>query len=120
MSTFARERSESFPHRCIEAFNQRGIELLASCRHSEQVLRFLKDSPGELARNFHHPFVLGMLDNGSNTQVWPDFQTASSSPSRPFHFFSKGPQNAFWVRIPAIGTDQQTLHALATPANLLE
>jgi hypothetical protein len=97
MPTFARQRRQTFPHGGTLAFNQRGIELLASSCHGEQVLRFLKSAPGELARHLHHPFVLGMLDNGSNTQVWPHFQTASSSPSRPFHFFAKGSQHAFWV-----------------------
>jgi hypothetical protein len=73
MSTFTGERSQTFPHGCIEAFNQRGIELLASSRHGEQLLRFLKSSPADLARDFHHPFLLRALDHGGDTQVRPQF-----------------------------------------------
>ena len=120
MPTFARQSSQTFPHGRIEAFNQRGIELLASCRQGQQVVRFLKRSPAELARDFHHPFLLGMLDTGRNTQIRPDFSTASSSASRPFDFVWKGPHNALWIRIPAISTDQQTWPPLAPPANRLQ
>src|SRR5512135_3114577 len=102
MTAFSGERSQPFPHRCIEPFNQGRIELLASCGLLEPFLGSLKGSSCQGTRDCHHPFFLCMLDNGSNTESWPDFQTASSSPSRPFHFFSKGPQNAFWVRLPAI------------------
>ena len=73
MATFAGQRSQTLAHGRIEAFNQRGVELLAAERHAQDELRFLKRSPAELARDFHHPFVLGMLDNGGNTQTRPDF-----------------------------------------------
>jgi hypothetical protein len=73
MSTFARQRSQPFAHGSIEAFNQRGIELLTSRGHGEQVLRLLKHSPAELACHFHHPFLLRLLDNSGNTELWPDF-----------------------------------------------
>jgi len=73
MPTLARQRSQTFPHGCIEAFDQGRIELLASSRHSEQVLCFLKSSPGELACDFHHPFPFRVLDHGSDTELRPDF-----------------------------------------------
>jgi hypothetical protein len=120
MTAFSGERSQPFPHRCIEPFNQGRIELLASCGLLEQFLGSLKGSSCQGTRDFHYPFFLGMLDNGSNTESGPDFQTTSSSASRPFHFFSKGPQHAVWVRIPAIGADEQPLHEVTTPTNLLE
>src|SRR5437667_12141025 len=44
MPTFARQRSQTFPHSRIEAFDQGRIELLASARHGEQALCFLKRS----------------------------------------------------------------------------
>jgi hypothetical protein len=69
MPTFTSERSQTFPHGCIEAFNQGRIEFLASSRYGEQALRFLKSSPGELAGDFHYPFLLHALDHGDNTQV---------------------------------------------------
>src|SRR5579872_2956270 len=48
MPTFAGERSQTFPHGAIEAFNQGRIELRASDRHVQQVLCFLKYSQGQL------------------------------------------------------------------------
>ena len=44
MPTFARQRSQTFPHGRIEAFYQGRIELLASSRHFEQLLSFLNSS----------------------------------------------------------------------------
>ena len=72
MPTFARQRSQTFPHGCIEAFDQGRIELLASARHSEQVLCFLKSSPGELAGDFHHPLLFRVLDHRRDTEFGPD------------------------------------------------
>jgi len=120
VTTFSGERSQPFPHRGIEAFDQGGIELLTACCCLQECLRFLNGSSCQVTRDFYHPFFLRMLDDRGNTEIWPHFQTASSSPSRPFHFFSKGPHDAVWVRIPAIGADQQTLHAVTTPAHLQE
>jgi hypothetical protein len=120
MTTFSSERSEAFTHRGIEPFNQGGIELLTSCGLLQAFLRFLKGSSCQATGDFHPPFFLRMLDDRGNTEIGPDLQTASSSPSRPFHFFSKGTPDAVWVRMPAIGADQQTLHEMATPADLLE
>ena len=71
MPTFARQRSQTFPHGCIEAESYGRIELLASSRHCEQVLCFLNGSPGELAGDFHHPFLFRVLDHGSDTELWP-------------------------------------------------
>ena len=48
MPTFARQRSQTFPQGCIEAFNQGSIKLLASTRHCEQLSCFLKRSPCDL------------------------------------------------------------------------
>ena len=73
MPTFARQRSQTFPHGRIEAFDQGRIELLASSRHAEQVLSFLKRSPGDLACDFHHPFLFRVLDHGGDTELWPHF-----------------------------------------------
>ena len=73
MPTFARQRSQTFPHGCIEAFDQGRIELLASARHSEQVLCFLKSSPGELAGDFHHPLLFRAFDDRRDAELWPDF-----------------------------------------------
>jgi hypothetical protein len=120
MATFSRERSQPFTHRGIEAESYGGIELLTSCGLLQEFLRFLKGSSCQATRDFHHAFFLGMLDDGSNTEIWPDFQTAASWPRRPFHFFAKGAQDALWVRIPAISADEQTLHDLTTPVNLLQ
>src|SRR5260221_11426916 len=72
MPTFARQRSQTFPHGCIEAFDQERIELLASSRHGEQVLSFLKLSPGELARDFLHPLPFRHLDLRRDTSSWQD------------------------------------------------
>ncbi len=72
MPTFARQRSQTFPHGCIEAFDQGRIELLASSRHAEQVLCFLKSSPGDLACDFHHPPLFRVLDHGRDTELGPD------------------------------------------------
>jgi hypothetical protein len=107
VTTFSGERSQAFTHGSIETFNQGRIELLASRCLLEEFLRFLKSSSCHATGDFHHPLFLRMFDNGCNTQMWPDFQTASSSPSRPFHFFSKGTQDAFWVGIPAICADSR-------------
>jgi hypothetical protein len=120
MTTSSSERSQPFTHRRIEPFNQGGIELLTSSCLLEQFLRFLNGSSCQATSDFHHPFFLGTLDDRGNAEIGPDFQTASSSASRPLHFFSKGTQDAVWVRIPAIGADEQTLHEVTTPANLLE
>jgi hypothetical protein len=120
MTTFARERSQPFTHRGIEAFYQGGIERFTSCGLLQECLRFLKGSSCQTTRDFHHAFFLRVLDDGGNTELWPDFQTAASSARRPFHFFAKGTQDALWVRIPAISADEETLHDLTTPANLLE
>ena len=73
MATFARQGSQTLAHGGIEAVNQGGIELLASGRQGQQVLRFLKRSQAELARDFHHPFPLAMLENGGKTQIGPDY-----------------------------------------------
>ncbi len=73
MPTFARQRSQTFPHGCIEAFDQGRIELLASSRHGEQVLCFLKRSPGELAGDFHHPLLFRVLDHRRDTELGPYF-----------------------------------------------
>ena len=73
MPTFARQRSQTFPHSRIEAFDQGRIELLASARHGEQVLCFLKRSPGELARDFHHPLLFRLLDHRRDTELGPYF-----------------------------------------------
>src|SRR6266704_2961398 len=50
MPTFARQRSQTFPHGSIEAESYGRIELLASARRGEQVVCFLKRSPCDLAR----------------------------------------------------------------------
>ena len=72
MPTFARQRSQTFPHSCIEAFDQGRLELFASSRHGEQVLCFLKRSPGELAGDFHHPLLFRVLDHRRDTELGPD------------------------------------------------
>jgi hypothetical protein len=71
MPTFARQRSQTFPHGRIEAFYQGGIELLASARHGEQLVCFLKSSPGELAGDFHHPLLFRVLDHRRDTELGP-------------------------------------------------
>ena len=71
MPTFARQRSQTFPHGRIEAFYQGGIELRASARHAEQVVCFLKRSPGELAGDFHHPHLFRVLDHRRDTKLGP-------------------------------------------------
>ena len=73
MPTCARQSSQTFPHGCIEAFDQGGIELLASSRHHQQVLCLLKRSPGELAGDFHHPLLFRVLDHRRDTELGPSF-----------------------------------------------
>ena len=72
MPTFARQRSETLTHGPIEALDQGGIELCASYGHREQLLRVLHGSPCQPAGDFHHPFLLGVLDHGGDTEVRPD------------------------------------------------
>ncbi len=91
MPTFARQSSQTFPHGSIEAFNQGRIELLASSRQCEQLLCFLKRSPGDLAGNFHHPLLFRVLDHGSDTQLRPYGQTCSSWSCFLLYFFSRIP-----------------------------
>jgi len=71
MPTFARERSQTFTHGAVEAFDQGRIELLASDGHMQQVLCFLKRSPRQLACHLHDPFLLGAFDHRRDTQVRP-------------------------------------------------
>jgi hypothetical protein len=73
MPTWARQSSQTFPQGCIQAFAQGRIELLASWRHAEQVLCLLKRSPGERARDLHHPFLFRPFDDRRDAQLWPDF-----------------------------------------------
>jgi hypothetical protein len=120
LSPGARQRSQTFSHGGVDAFTQRGIERLASCRQAHQVVRFLTRSPTERARDVHHPCLPGPRETGGHAQSGPDCSPASSSASRPFHGVSKGPHHALWRRIPAIGTDQQTVHTVAPSADVLE
>ncbi len=71
MPTFARQSSQTFPHGRIEAFDQGGIELLASDGHMQQVLCVLKCSPRQLACHLHNPFLLRAFDHRRDTQVRP-------------------------------------------------
>jgi len=73
MPTCARERSETFTHRAIEAFSEGGIELLASHGHAQQGLCFLKHAPRELAGHLHDPFLLGAFDHRRDTEIRPYF-----------------------------------------------
>ncbi len=73
MPTFARQRSQTFPHGRIEAFDQGRIELLASARHGEQVVCLLKRSPGEFAGDFHHPLLFRVLAHRRDTELGPYF-----------------------------------------------
>lgn len=72
MPTFTRERSQTFTHRAIEAFNQGGIELFASDRHVQQGLCFLTRAPRQLAGHLDDPFLLDAFDHGGNTEIGPD------------------------------------------------
>ena len=71
MPTFTGERSQTFPHGCIEAESYGRIELLASDGHVQQVLCLLKRSPRHLARDLHDPFLLAAFDHGGDTQLRP-------------------------------------------------
>ena len=73
MTAFAGKRRQALSHRCIEPLNQRGVELLAACRQAQEVLCFLKRSPGELARDFHHPLLFRLLDHRRDTELGPYF-----------------------------------------------
>jgi hypothetical protein len=120
MPRLARQSSQTFPHGPIEALNQGGIELFASSRHLEHLLRFLHGSPGELAGDFHHAFLFRVLDHGRNTEIRPDFSTRSSWTCFLLHLFPKDTQNAVWIRAPPVGTDQESSHASTTGTHLLE
>src|ERR1700680_4620299 len=71
MPTFARESSQPLPHGAIEAFDEGGIELLASQSHLQQGLCLLQCSPRELGGHLHDPFLLGALDHRRDTQLRP-------------------------------------------------
>ena len=120
MPTCARQSRQPFPHGGIEAESYGRIERFAAWRQAEQVLCFLKSSPGDLAGNFHHPFLFRMLDHRRDTEFGPDFQTGSSRPGFLLHFFAKDPQNALGIRIPPICRDQKRLDGPATGTNLVE
>jgi hypothetical protein len=72
MATFARESSQPLPHGAIEALDEGGIELLASCGPLQQEFCFLKRSPRELASHLHNPFLLRAFDHRRDTEIRPD------------------------------------------------
>ncbi len=94
--------------------------MLTPLGHQQEFLSFLSRSSRKGAGDFHHSLVLRMLDDPSNAQIRPHFQTASSATGLLFHFFPKCPHNTFGIRRKPIGTDQQGVHALAARTHVLE
>src|SRR5260370_35411429 len=118
MPTFARQSSQTFPHGCIEAFEQGRIELFASARHGESVLCFLKGSPSELVCDFHYPLLFRVLDHRRDTALGPDCYPRSSWPCLLLHFFSKDTQNAVGIRVPPVCRAHKRSHASTTATTL--
>ncbi|MFL5586122.1 MAG: hypothetical protein ACJ8DI_00505 [Ktedonobacteraceae bacterium] len=120
MATFACERRKTRTYGPIQSLNKRGVAFLTSLCHQEERLSFLTRSSRNVACNFHHPLVLGRLDDRGNAQLRPDFQTASSPPCLLFHLVTKRPHTTFGVRGKPVGTDKQGVHALTASTNVLE
>ncbi len=120
MPTFAPERRQTLTHGGIEALSQGSMELLASQRHVEQVVCFLKRPPRQLARHRHDPFLLGACDHRRETQARPPLSTRSSPARCLFPFFAKGTHDALWIRIAPICSDQPRLDGPAAGTNPLE
>jgi len=71
MPTFSGERSQTLTHRPIEAFDEGGIELIASSSHLEELLCFLQCSSRYLACDLYHPFLFRVFDHRRDTQIRP-------------------------------------------------
>jgi len=104
----------------IQAFNERGIQLRPSCRHTEQGNGCKSLSLRQTSDDLNHTLFGGFLDHCPDHHLWPGLPSAATSTCYSFDLFSKRSPNTVGVSCPAIRQDQHGGERLATGFHHLE
>src|SRR5579859_2269169 len=118
MTRFARQASQPFAKRSIEALDKSGIEGRASLRALEQPLCLLDHPISHVPRDLDDPFFLRALDHRSNVQLRPDLQARSSHSCGSLDLLAEREAYAAWIRAPAIGQHEKGLQGRCASTHL--
>src|SRR5690242_14934720 len=97
MSAATRKSRQTLPHRSIEAFDKGRVQLFTPSGSLQKLRCLLKRALCHASNDLHDPFFGGFLDHGSNEDLRPRLQSASSPPLCLFHFFAKSSSNTVGI-----------------------
>ncbi len=107
LAAAAGQGGQAFSHRRIQAESNGRIERLASSRCFEDGDGLFQQALQHLGGDLHHPFLLSVLVDDPNENLWPRLQTRSPHPYGMGNLLCKGAINAARIGRKAVTAHEQ-------------